>query len=127
MLAPDGRNDNPFGGDSGDGNGTGAVAVTVDAEKPVDEIVKPTLKDLVRSFFLLGWTAFGGPAAHIALFRSMFVNGAGGHPKWMTDETFLEIFALGQCLPGPTSTQVSFAIGILLAGPCGGLIEDTNE
>lgn len=34
----------------------------------------------------------------------------------MSDEVYGELFALGQCMPGPTSTQVSFAIGVIKKG-----------
>jgi chromate transport protein ChrA len=36
--------------------------------------------------------------------------------QWMSDEVYGELFALGQFMPGPTSTQVSFAIGIVKKG-----------
>jgi chromate transport protein ChrA len=39
---------------------------------------------------------------------------------WMSNEVFMELFALGSCLPGPTSTQVSFAIGTVRKGVLGG-------
>lgn len=48
-------------------------------------------------------TAFGGPAAHVALFQKDIVE----KERWMTPEVFTELLALGQCLPGPTSTQVT--------------------
>lgn len=44
----------------------------------------------------------GGPAAHIAVFQKLFVENL----KWMSMTVFTELLALGQCLPGPTSTQV---------------------
>uniref|UniRef100_A0A0C3SSE1 Chromate transporter n=1 Tax=Guillardia theta (strain CCMP2712) TaxID=905079 RepID=A0A0C3SSE1_GUITC len=65
-----------------------------------------------------GWTAFGGPAAHIALFQKIFIE----RLNWMSHSLFMELFALGQCLPGPTSTQVSFAIGVVKKGILGGLL-----
>ncbi len=37
----------------------------------------------------------------------------------MSDEVYGELFALGQCMPGPTSTQVSFAIGVIKKGVSG--------
>jgi chromate transporter len=40
--------------------------------------------------------------------------------NWMSNEVYGELFALGQCMPGPTSTQVSFAIGIIKKGAPGG-------
>lgn len=39
--------------------------------------------------------------------------------RWMSDEVYGELFALGQCMPGPTSTQVSFAIGVIKKGVSG--------
>jgi len=75
-------------------------------------------QDIFRQFILLGWTAFGGPAAHIALFQKIFIE----RLNWMSHSLFMELFALGQCLPGPTSTQVSFAIGVVKKGILGGLL-----
>ncbi|GMH33315.1 hypothetical protein BSKO_01149 [Bryopsis sp. KO-2023] len=74
--------------------------------------------DIFKQFVLLGWTAFGGPAAHVALFQKVFVE----RLSWMTSVVFLELLALGQCLPGPTSTQISFAIGVVKKGIPGGLL-----
>lgn len=74
--------------------------------------------DIAKHFILLGWTAFGGPAAHVALFQKMFVEKL----EWMSSVVFLELLALGQCLPGPTSTQISFAIGVVKKGIPGGLM-----
>ncbi len=41
---------------------------------------------------------------------------------WLTSTVFLELLGLSQCLPGPTSTQVSFAIGVVQKGVTGGLM-----
>ena len=43
------------------------------------------------------------PQAHIALFQKLFLE---DNLNWMSTGLFMELFALGQCLPGPTSTQV---------------------
>ncbi|GAQ86163.1 chromate transporter [Klebsormidium nitens] len=75
--------------------------------------------EILKSFCILGWTAFGGPAAHIAQFHKAFVE---REPRWMSDGVFVELLALGTCLPGPTSTQMSFAIGIVQKGIPGGLL-----
>lgn len=40
--------------------------------------------------------------------------------NWMSHEVYGELFALGQCMPGPTSTQVSFALGLIKKGVRGG-------
>jgi len=68
-------------------------------------------------FLRLGCTSFGGPVAHLGYFREEFV----ARLRWMTDETFAEIVALCQSLPGPASSQVGFTIG-LMEGGLGGAI-----
>lgn len=42
--------------------------------------------------------------------------------KWLSARVYLELLGLSQCLPGPTSTQVSFAIGVVHKGVTGGLM-----
>ena len=82
------------------------------------QLVKASFKDIFHSFVLMGWTAFGGPAAHIGIFQKAFVEGK----RWMSLTVFNELLSLGQCMPGPTSTQVSFAIGVTQKGIPGGLL-----
>ena len=65
-------------------------------------------------WFILGWTAFGGPAAHVGMFHKLFVEKL----RWCSNLVFTELFMLGQCMPGPTSTQMGFAQGILKKGTC---------
>ena len=77
-----------------------------------------TYWDITREFSILGWIAFGGPAAHIGLFQRRLVE----KMRWMSDHLFLELFALAGCLPGPTSTQVSFSLGAVKKGVLGGLL-----
>lgn len=52
------------------------------------------------------------------MFRALFVE----KYKWMSNDRFAEIFAMANCLPGPSSTQVAFAIGITQQGVLGGLV-----
>lgn len=73
---------------------------------------------ILRQFAVLGWTAFGGPAAHIATFEQVFVE----RKNWLSSNVFTEFLALGQCIPGPTSTQMAFAIGVVKRGTSGGLL-----
>lgn len=56
-----------------------------------------------------GFNSFGGPLAHVAQFKDNFVVKL----KWISNEKFLELFALCQTLPGPTSTQLIIAMGSL--------------
>lgn len=58
-------------------------------------------------------TAFGGPQAHIAYFIDRFVVKRG----YLSEEELLELNALCQILPGPTSTQTITAIGFRIGGP----------
>lgn len=70
------------------------------------------LGDLARLFARLGLTAFGGPAAHIALFRHEVV----ARRRWMSEQRYLDILGAASLLPGPTSTIVAIGIGRELAG-----------
>ncbi|ARS26454.1 chromate efflux transporter [Sphingomonas sp. KC8] len=69
------------------------------------------------AFLKLGLTAFGGPIAHLGYFRDEFVDRRG----WIDDRGYAELIGLCQFLPGPASSQAGFAIGIMRAGPLGGL------
>jgi chromate transporter len=69
------------------------------------------------AFLKLGLISFGGPIAHIGYFRDEFVSRRG----WLDDAAFGDVVALCQFLPGPTSSQVGFSIGLMRAGYLGGL------
>ena len=64
----------------------------------------------------LGLTSFGGPIAHIGYFREEYVVRRG----WLDEESFGELVALCQFLPGPASSQLGIAVGIRRAGTVGG-------
>ena len=57
--------------------------------------------EVAKAFLPMGFIAFGGPQAHIALFLKTFVEGKA---KWLDEQRFMELMSLGQALPGPTST-----------------------
>ncbi|KAG7668186.1 hypothetical protein NADE_008667 [Nannochloris sp. 'desiccata'] len=97
-----------------------ASAALDDDSLPVDTpiVLEATWKELIRYWFVLGWTAFGGPAAHVAMFQKLFVDKL----RWCTYLVFTELLMLGQCIPGPTSTQMGFALGVLKKGLSGGLV-----
>lgn len=65
----------------------------------------------------LGLTSFGGPVAHLGYFRNEYVV----RRRWVDDQTYTDLVALCQFLPGPASSQVGMAVGILRAGLLGGL------
>jgi len=58
---------------------------------------------------VLGLTSFGGPVAHLGYFRTEFVE----KRKWLSERDYAELVALCQFLPGPASSQVGLAIGLL--------------
>ena len=66
----------------------------------------------------LGLTSFGGPIAHLGYFREEYVN----RRKWVDEPTYADLVALSQFLPGPASSKVGIALGIIRAGLLGGLM-----
>lgn len=68
--------------------------------------------EVFTSFLKLGFTAFGGPAVHIGMFRDEFVR----RRKWLTDEAFLDLLGATNLIPGPNSTEMAIHIGFLRAG-----------
>lgn len=81
----------------------------------MNKLVKPW-----RVFFIflrLGLLSFGGPVAHIGYFRTEFV----GRRKWLSDQQYTDLVALCNFLPGPASSQIGLAIGLLKGGYRGAL------
>lgn len=74
--------------------------------------------EIFWQFLLLGLTSFGGPMAHLGYFRKTFVEKL----QWLDDEAYAKIVALSQFLPGPSSSQVGFSIGLKKGGLAGGII-----
>lgn len=89
------------------------------AEGGADEMrTKGRLPEVFAAFLKLGLTSFGGPVAHLGYFRDELV----ARRRWADDETYADLVALCQFLPGPTSSQVGFALGVLRGnGIAGGL------
>jgi chromate transporter len=83
---------------------------------------RTTLGELARLFGRLGFTAFGGPAAHIAMMEDEVVRRRG----WMTRERLLDLIGAANLIPGPTSTELAIHIGhdragwpgLIVAGAC---------
>jgi chromate transporter len=76
-----------------------------------------TWPEVLAVFLRLGLTSFGGPVAHIGYFREEFVN----RRHWLDDRSYADLVALCQFLPGPASSQVGIAVGLLRAGYAGAL------
>lgn len=60
-------------------------------------------------FLKLGLTSFGGPMAHLGYFHQEFVT----RRKWLSERAYTDLMALCHFLPGPTSSQISMAIGMM--------------
>lgn len=76
------------------------------------ESASPSLRLIALIFLRLGLTAFGGPAAHLSYFYREFVQ----QRAWLTADDYRDLVALCQFLPGPSSSQTGFGIGLLLGG-----------
>ncbi len=63
-------------------------------------------------FLKLGTTSFGGPVAHLGYFRAEFV----ARRAWLDEHAYADLVALCQFLPGPASSQVGVALGLLRGG-----------
>lgn len=68
---------------------------------------KVDLKEIFLVFFKLGWVAFGGPAAHIALMEEEIVK----KRKWMSEQHFLDLVGATNIVPGPNSTEMTMHCG----------------
>ena len=83
---------------------------------------KTSLKELSKLFIRLGLTAFGGPAAHIAMMQNEVVD----KRKWMDHQHFMDLIGATNLIPGPNSTEMAIHIGheragwkgLLVAGCC---------
>ncbi|WP_447553535.1 chromate efflux transporter [Vreelandella sp. EE22] len=74
--------------------------------------------EVFRAFLLLGLTSFGGPVAHLGYFHHEFVT----RRRWLSEHAYADLVALCQFLPGPASSQVGFALGLMRAGPWGAAV-----
>ena len=70
------------------------------------------LREVAALFLRLSVTAFGGPAAHIALMEDECVR----RRQWMTREQFLDVLGAANLIPGPTSTELAMHAGLRRAG-----------
>jgi len=83
-----------------------------------DRAHKGSLGDLALVFLRLGTTAFGGPAAHIAMMEDEVVR----RRHWMTREEFLDLLGAANLIPGPNSTELAIHVGHRQGGWSGLLI-----
>ena len=70
------------------------------------------LREVLLVFLRLGTTAFGGPAAHIAMTRDEVVR----RRRWLSDDELLDLVAAVNLIPGPNSTELAIHLGLRQAG-----------
>ena len=88
------------------------------ASDSVSEKKQVPLLELALFFLRLGTTAFGGPAAHIAMMEGELVR----RRHWLSREKFLDLLGASNLIPGPSSSELAIHIGYLCAGWRGLLI-----
>jgi len=77
-----------------------------------ESTTRASLAELARYFVRLGFTAFGGPAAHIAIMEDDLVR----RRRWLTRAHFMDMLAATQLVPGPNSTEMAIHIGYVQQG-----------
>lgn len=81
-------------------------------------ILGPMPWPVLKTFVWLGLTAFGGPAAHFAIFQRLLV----GEGKWVSKAQYLRMLAAVNLIPGPNSTETAMLLGYARAGHWGLLL-----
>src|SRR3984957_10991042 len=79
---------------------------------PREHTPRAKLSELALFFLRLGFTAFGGPAAHIAIMENEVVQ----RRRWLSSEKFLDLLGAANLIPGPSSTELAIFIGYEQAG-----------
>ncbi|MEB2848179.1 chromate efflux transporter [Rhizobiales bacterium RZME27] len=92
------------------------MATVLDEDK-ADRYSRRSAFEVFGAFLKLGLTSFGGPVAHLGYFRDELVL----RRKWIDEKRYADIVALCQFLPGPASSQVGFAVGLMSGGVTGAL------
>ncbi|HEX5159456.1 MAG TPA: chromate efflux transporter [Ktedonobacterales bacterium] len=85
---------------------------STDGNKGLPTSERERLGELAMLFSRLGFTAFGGPVAHIAMMRQEFVQ----RRKWISDQHFVDLIGVVNLIPGPNSTEIAIYLGYLRAG-----------
>jgi chromate transporter len=91
------------------------------ASDVISEKKQVPLGELALFFLRLGTTAFGGPAAHVAIMEDELVR----RRQWLSREKFLDLLGASNLIPGPSSSELAIHIGYLCAGWRGLLIAGT--
>jgi chromate transporter len=84
----------------------------IEREQKVATEGQNRLREVTLLALKLGFIAFGGPAAHIAMLRDEVVT----RRKWLSDEHFLDLLGATNLIPGPNSTEMVIHVGHVRAG-----------
>ncbi|MCO5189289.1 MAG: chromate efflux transporter [Anaerolineae bacterium] len=81
--------------------------------------LKPrNLREIIGNFLKLGFVAFGGPAAHIAMMDDEFVT----RRQWVSRQHFLDLVGATNLIPGPNSTEMTMHLGYERGGVWGSVL-----
>ncbi|HEY8450379.1 MAG TPA: chromate efflux transporter, partial [Bacillota bacterium] len=84
----------------------------ISGQRPRARFRSGPLGEVVGVFLRLGFLAFGGPAAHIAMMEDELVE----RRKWLDRRQFLDLLGVTNLIPGPNSTEMAIHLGYLRAG-----------
>jgi chromate transporter len=76
-----------------------------------------SVAEVFAAFLKLGLTSFGGPIAHLGYFQRELIE----RRRWVDEAHYVQLVALCQLLPGPASSQLGFALGLIRAGWLGAI------
>ena len=97
-----------------------SVVETAGAKESLRQ-TRGALGEVAAVFLRLGCTAFGGPAAHVAMMRQELVQ----RRRWVSDERFMDLLGATNLIPGPNSTEMAIHLGYVRAGWPGLLVAGT--
>jgi chromate transporter len=95
-----------------------AEQAAIESPESISEKRQVPIDELALFFLRLGTTAFGGPAAHIAIMEDELVR----RRRWLSREKFLDVLGASNLIPGPSSSELAIHIGYLCGGWRGLLI-----
>ena len=85
-------------------------------------VTRRPLLEVAALFVRLGATAFGGPAAHVAMMEDEVVRRRG----WLSREAFLDYLGATNLIPGPNSTELAIHV-VNFIGQRSGLLVDIDD
>ncbi len=96
---------------------SGKPALSEESDTTVSPAGRGSVFEVLVASLRLGLTSFGGPIAHLGYFRDEYVV----RRNWIDEQSYADLVALCQFLPGPASSQVGIGLGIIRAGLLGGI------